>query len=177
MLCIPLGVCSPSLSQGRAECAAVPPGAPQPLYSPLLGLAAGVAGPALAQRSSAATRAGRRTRSRCSQGVPAWSPGEEKCPSPRLLLRCCRADRRKFHNSIFPAHTGVQTQTLCADQAPCAHSAPGEMPPCPGRIPEKPLMPHELVKQGKDQGEADVSTLSSLDRMLEILVQSSLEHL
>lgn len=99
------------------------PSVPPICYSPLRGLAVGTAGPALAQRRSIATTVGRRTRSRCSQGVPAWSPGEENA----------------HHHGNVLAHTELETQTLCADRqhppTPCTHSAPGEMPPCLGQDP------------------------------------------
>lgn len=56
--------------------------------------------------------------------TPAQGQLEGNYPRGWVLLHCSQADRRNLL-----AHTGIQAQTLCADQqhppTPCPHSAPG----------------------------------------------------
>lgn len=124
MLCIPLGVCSPSLAQSRPECAALPLGAQAvPPTHPLLTTLGAGSG----CRASTGTEeehchhGGQEDKVPLEPGSPSLEPWGEKCPSARVLLHCSQTDWRQFpgpHRDTSPNKPCVLTNstpyTLCS---------------------------------------------------------------
>lgn len=158
MLCIPLGVCSPSLAQSRPECAALPLSAQAvPPSQPLLttpGAGSGFGRASTGTEEEHCHQGGQEDEVPLEPGCPSLEPWGGKCPSPRVLLHCSQADRRKFpgpHRDTSPNKPCVLTNstpyTLCSlsSWGRCHHAWSG--------IPEQPHMPHAFLTYGKDQGE------------------------